>query len=191
MSRVPDLEVLSRKHGLRMCSVAQIIEHRLARESLVKRIEPVAGSPRIRVRVRPRFDYAVRLEGPTLSQVHHAVRRMWEIVSWVNFKRRFRLSTPVATFCDDAGHQAAAFLIRDNIRHRHDILNAYLEAIDSAQREILIANAYFLPGVRFGRALQAAARRGVVDPDRGRLAVYPCGQCGGYHVGHRKIGARS
>ena len=113
------------------------------------------------VDMRPRFDYAVRLEGPTLRQVHHAVRRMWEIVSWVNFKRRFRLSTPVATFCDDAGHQAAAFLIRDNIRHRHDILNAYLEAIDSAQREILIANAYFLPGVRFGRALQAAARRGV------------------------------
>ncbi len=113
------------------------------------------------VDMRPRFDYAVRLEGPTLRQVHHAVRRMWEIVSWVNFKRRFRLSTPVATFCEDAGHQAAAFLIRDNIRHRHDILNAYLEAIDSAQREILIANAYFLPGVRFGRALQAAARRGV------------------------------
>ncbi|HQU78417.1 MAG TPA: cardiolipin synthase ClsB [Azonexus sp.] len=113
------------------------------------------------VDMRPRFDYAVRLEGPALRQVHHAVRRMWEIVSWVNFKRRFRLSTPAITFCEDAGHQAAAFLIRDNIRHRHDILNAYLEAIDSAQREILIANAYFLPGVRFGRALQAAARRGV------------------------------
>ena len=111
--------------------------------------------------MRPRYDYAVRVEGPTLRQVHHAVRRMWEIVSWVNFKRRFRLATPVATCCEDAGHQAAAFLIRDNIRHRHDILNAYLEAIDSAQREILIANAYFLPGVRFGRALQAAARRGV------------------------------
>lgn len=111
--------------------------------------------------MRPRYDYAVRLEGPTLRQVHHAVRRMWEVVSWVNFKRRFRLATPLIPCCEEAGHQAAAFLIRDNIRHRHDILNAYLEAIDSAQREILIANAYFLPGVRFARALQAAARRGV------------------------------
>ena len=111
--------------------------------------------------MRPRYDYAVRLEGPTLRQVHHAARRMWEVVSWANFKRRFRSSTPIATYCEDAGHQAAAFLIRDNIRHRHDILNAYLAAIDAAQREILIANAYFLPGVRFGRALQAAARRGV------------------------------
>lgn len=111
--------------------------------------------------MRPRYDYAVRLEGPTLRQVHHAVRRMWEIVAWVNFKRRFRLERPVASSGEEVGHQAAAFLIRDNIRHRHDILNAYLDAIASAQREILIANAYFLPGVRFGRALQAAARRGV------------------------------
>ena len=111
--------------------------------------------------MRPRFDYAVRIEGPTLNQIHHAVRRMWEIVSWVNFKRRYRL-TPVATpSCDIAGTQTAAFLIRDNIRHRNDILNAYLDAIDNARDEILIANAYFLPGVRFGRALYAAARRGV------------------------------
>src|SRR5574343_1205976 len=111
--------------------------------------------------MRNRFDYAVRVEGPTLNQIHHAVRRMWEIVSWVNFKRRFRLA-PVATpSCHIAGKQTAAFLIRDNIRHRNDILNAYLEAIDNAQSEILIANAYFLPGVRFGRALYAAARRGV------------------------------
>lgn len=111
--------------------------------------------------MRPRYDYAVRLEGPALRQVHHAARRMWEVVSWASFKHRFRLTTPVTAFCEEAGHQAAAFLIRDNIRHRHDILNAYLAAIASAQREILIANAYFLPGVRFGRALQAAARRGV------------------------------
>lgn len=45
MARMPDLEVLARAHGIRICSVAQIIEHRLARESLVRRIEPVAGTP--------------------------------------------------------------------------------------------------------------------------------------------------
>ena len=55
----------------------------------------------------------------------------------------------------------AAFLIRDNIRHRNDILQAYITAINAAQDEILIANAYFLPGVRFGRAIYAAAKRGV------------------------------
>ena len=111
--------------------------------------------------MRPRLDYAVRLEGPTLQQVHHAVRHMWEIVSWANFKRRFRLAPVANPVCEIAGKQSAAFLIRDNIRHRNDILHAYLDAIDEAKHEILIANAYFLPGIRFGRALYAAARRGV------------------------------
>lgn len=109
----------------------------------------------------PRYDYAVRLEGPVLRQVHHAVRHMWEIVAWVNFKRRYRLAPHTRPAAADAGRQAAALLIRDNIRHRNDILHAYIEAINAAQDEILIANAYFLPGVRFARALQAAARRGV------------------------------
>ncbi|MGQ0627575.1 MAG: 3,4-dihydroxy-2-butanone-4-phosphate synthase [Phycisphaerales bacterium] len=45
MARVPDLIELCRRHGLKMCSVNQIIEHRLERESLVRRIEPSAGTP--------------------------------------------------------------------------------------------------------------------------------------------------
>ena len=111
--------------------------------------------------MRPRYDYAVRLEGPALKQVHHAVRRIWEIVSWANFKRRFRLSPPIAPDYSNSGSQSVAFLIRDNIRHRNDILNAYIAAINAATDEILIANAYFLPGIRFGRAIYAAAKRGV------------------------------
>lgn len=109
----------------------------------------------------PRYDYAARLEGPTVQQVHHAARHLWEIVSWVNFKRRFRLAPPILPGETIVGSQVAAFHIRDNLRHRNEILHAYLEAINAAKHEILIANAYFLPGVRFGRALQAAARRGV------------------------------
>lgn len=111
--------------------------------------------------MRPRYDYAACIEGPTVRQVHHAVRRMWEIVSWVNFKRRFRLAPLNTLSYQIAGSQSAAFLIRDNIRHRNDILHAYIAAINAAENEILIANAYFLPGVRFGLALQAAAKRGV------------------------------
>jgi len=111
--------------------------------------------------MRPRYDYAVRVEGPVLGQIHHAARRMWESVTWVNFKRRFRLTPIVRPCCKPAGDQLAAFLIRDNIRHRNDILHAYLTAISNAREEILIANAYFLPGIRFARAIYAAARRGV------------------------------
>ena len=55
----------------------------------------------------------------------------------------------------------AAFLVRDNLRHRRDIEEAYLKAIRGAHEEIILANAYFLPGLRFRRALLEAAGRGV------------------------------
>jgi 3,4-dihydroxy 2-butanone 4-phosphate synthase/GTP cyclohydrolase II len=45
MARLPDLLKLGAQHGLKVCSVAQLIQHRLERESLVRRIEPVAGTP--------------------------------------------------------------------------------------------------------------------------------------------------
>lgn len=45
MARLPDLTAFAAEHNLKMCSVAQIIQHRLARESLVQRVEPHAGVP--------------------------------------------------------------------------------------------------------------------------------------------------
>jgi cardiolipin synthase len=55
----------------------------------------------------------------------------------------------------------AGLLLRDNLVHRRSIERAYLKAIGSAKREVLIANAYFFPGRRFRRALIEASRRGV------------------------------
>jgi 3,4-dihydroxy 2-butanone 4-phosphate synthase/GTP cyclohydrolase II len=38
MARLPDLEVFAKKHGMKICSVAQIIEHRMHHERVVERI---------------------------------------------------------------------------------------------------------------------------------------------------------
>ncbi|MGH7437548.1 MAG: phospholipase D-like domain-containing protein, partial [Polyangiaceae bacterium] len=46
-------------------------------------------------------------------------------------------------------------------RPNRQILRSYLSAIGHAEWSVDIASAYFLPGVRFLRALRAAARRGV------------------------------
>ena len=43
MARLDDLKTLCEKHALKICSVEQIIEHRLRGETLVKRIEPANG----------------------------------------------------------------------------------------------------------------------------------------------------
>jgi 3,4-dihydroxy 2-butanone 4-phosphate synthase/GTP cyclohydrolase II len=45
MARVPDLEAFCARHTLKMCSVRQIIEHRLAGEPFIHRVEPTEGTP--------------------------------------------------------------------------------------------------------------------------------------------------
>lgn len=112
--------------------------------------------------IPPRFDFAVCVEGPLVGEIYRAVRRLWEIVVWASLKRRYRVQMDLlpVRFAGE-GRQTAAFVLRDNIRHRRDIEEAYLAAILSARHEIVIACAYFLPGRRFRRALLAAARRGV------------------------------
>ncbi len=45
MARLPDLQKLGAVHGIKLCTVADIIAHRLSRESLVTRMEPMAGTP--------------------------------------------------------------------------------------------------------------------------------------------------
>ncbi|VAX40281.1 3,4-dihydroxy-2-butanone 4-phosphate synthase / GTP cyclohydrolase II [hydrothermal vent metagenome] len=45
MARVPDLEAFCKQHTLKMCSVRQIIEHRLAGEPFIHRLEPIEGTP--------------------------------------------------------------------------------------------------------------------------------------------------
>ncbi len=45
MARVPDLIALCKQHGIKMCSVRQIIEHRLAQSSIIERLDPIAGTP--------------------------------------------------------------------------------------------------------------------------------------------------
>jgi cardiolipin synthase len=108
----------------------------------------------------PRFDYAVRIEGPLLADIYPVVTRLWTLVMWTQLHQRWqRPPTPIhAARC---GKQRAAFVVRDNFRHRKDIENAYLDAIARAKTEIVIACAYFFPGMSFRRALAEAAARGV------------------------------
>ena len=109
----------------------------------------------------PRFDYAVSIKGPLLIEIHPAARHLWMLVAWAHFNQRRRDDSILRPAGKPCGRQLAAFVIRNNLRHRHDIEQAYLHAIANAGREIIIANAYFLPGGNFRRALSDAAPGGV------------------------------
>lgn len=107
----------------------------------------------------PRLDYAVKVQGGVVPQISHSMRKLWQFVSWTNFRKS---GTRVGAFARDRSpHKNVVFLVRDNFRHRRDIERAYLRVINHAQHEIIIANAYFLPGHHFRRVLMRAARRGV------------------------------
>ena len=109
----------------------------------------------------PRYDYAVRVEGPLLEPIVASAQRLWRLVAWASLRHR-DLQPPLAPpHVQPVGEIRAAFVVRDNLRYRHAIENAYLEAIGGARDEIVIANAYFFPGRRFRQALVDAAERGV------------------------------
>ncbi|HCX81741.1 MAG: cardiolipin synthase B [Curvibacter sp. RIFCSPHIGHO2_12_FULL_63_18] len=120
-----------------------------------------------------RFDFAVQAQGPLVAQVHTAMAQLWDRLLatrqleqgqwsaaravWLTMARpQAREAVPVSQ-----GGALAALVLRDNVRNRKRIERAYRKALGTAQREVLIANAYFLPGGKLLRALVHAAQRGV------------------------------
>jgi cardiolipin synthase A/B len=124
----------------------------------------------------PRLDFAVRITGPLVAPMHEAMERLWRRIVAVRKLKEAQLGGSLLSLRGSATRAAvpaprlrshglprarAALLLRDNLRHRAVIERAYLRAIGRAREEILIANAYFVPGGRMRRALVNAARRGV------------------------------
>jgi cardiolipin synthase len=108
------------------------------------------------------YDYAVQVEGPLVAEINRSARRMWSRVAWTRSRSGLVLRKERHVLSiNPKGNMRAAFLLRDNIRHRRDIEDAYLQAMNQAQFEIILASAYFFPGLNFRRVLLAASGRGV------------------------------
>lgn len=108
----------------------------------------------------PRLDYAVEVHGAVVGNIYSSMQRLWMLVLWANLRRSPGRAN-LLSVQSGAKQGKVIFLRRDNLRHRREIEQAYLKAIASSQREIIIANAYFLPGLRLRNALLQSARRGV------------------------------
>jgi cardiolipin synthase A/B len=123
----------------------------------------------------PRLDFSLRVEGPLVQQMHQTMQRQWSRIEAMGQLRRarwsgafelWRAARPQPARAAALPRQGdinvrAALLLRDNLRNRAVIERSYLRAIGRARDEIIIANAYFVPGGRMRRALINAARRGV------------------------------
>ncbi len=135
------------------------------------------NDPNFGALTQPRFDFAVQIRGPLVASIHQVVSRMWWQLSLTRRNKkqllantsdsgamqrsRFALPDSIVSVVAVAGSLKAKFIPRDNFRFRAAIENSYLRAIDRSKREIVIANAYFLPGIKFRRSLIQAAKRGV------------------------------
>ena len=111
----------------------------------------------------PRIDYAVRIEGALLPSIALSVTNLWHRMAFRRFNMPKMIKAPQSLLSPPSADKgvSAAFVLRDNVLNRHAIENAYLDAISTAKTEIIIANAYFVPGKRFRVALLDAAKRGV------------------------------
>ena len=127
----------------------------------------------------PRFDFSVQVTGPLVADVLRAMVQFWRrlVVTRQIKQLAFHSARQSWEIEGDslllaaAGRQSAsgsakgganaALVLRDNLRNRNSIERVYRKAIAMARHEVVIANAYFLPGGKLRRALEFAARRGV------------------------------
>jgi len=124
----------------------------------------------------PRFDFAVQVRGPLVQQVHAAMSQFWWRLQATQLARQVdwhgawealqqavqetRQGSSTKLTSTAAGAQAE-LVLRDNLRFRTRIERAYRQALGEARHDILMANAYFLPGRKIRQSLIHAARRGV------------------------------
>ena len=109
----------------------------------------------------PRLDYSVALNGPLVDPIYSNVKRLWRLVARSQLQPALDDFPRLTPDISPQGQARVAYIVRDNLRHRRNIERAYLAAIVTAQRDIMIASAYFLPGRSFRRALKKAVARGV------------------------------
>ncbi len=132
---------------------------------------------------QPRLDFAVAVRGPVVAQMVQTVRALhtrarlgadWRdealqlarsaepVARMRRILARLKLRTPLPEAAlASLAPVRAAFLVRDNLRQRRAIEQAYIEAIGRARQRLVLVCPYFYPGRLFRRALRQAAQRGV------------------------------
>ncbi len=121
----------------------------------------------------PRFDFAVRVRGPMVAEIDDTMSVLWQRMQAARRLRARQLAGALESLRESHADapvrgsdpygvlSRAALVLRDNVRHRSRIERAYRRAISTARSEVIIANAYFVPGRKMRKSLIRAAQRGV------------------------------
>ncbi|MCM3604519.1 cardiolipin synthase ClsB [Cupriavidus pauculus] len=162
---------LARRHLRRLHRKIAVIDGKVAFVGGINIIDDHNHGPVELPELGPRYDFAVRVRGPLVAQIALASARLWfRIAQRRSLSETATAFAEVETLTRAARHARndihadgvpAALLLRDNLRNRRTIEREYLYALGAARSDVILANAYFLPGHKMRRALLACRERGV------------------------------
>jgi cardiolipin synthase len=107
---------------------------------------------------RPWRDTQSKIEGPVVAELQRAFLRQWA---------KQRKEDPIGdkayfpALAAQGPHVVRAIEGSASVDEVNPMYVAFISAIENAEKEVLITNAYFVPHEELRRALAAAARRGV------------------------------
>ena len=160
---------LARRHLRRLHRKLAVIDRRVAFVGGINIIDDHNHGPFEGANLGPRYDFAVQVGGPLVDGIALSAERLWWRLSLRDMHGTERaaavadypLVTDLPPRPEAAGGVRAALLLRDNLRNRRTIEREYLRALGAARHDVILANAYFLPGHKMRRALLACRARGV------------------------------
>ncbi len=166
---------LARRHLRRLHRKLAVIDRSVAFVGGINIIDDHNHGPFEGANLGPRYDFAVQVSGPLVDRIALSAERLWWRLSLrpdahgSGYQSRsaavadYPLITdlPPRPEAEAAGGVRAALLLRDNLRNRRTIEREYLRALGAARHDVILANAYFLPGHKMRRALLACRERGV------------------------------
>lgn len=154
-----------------------VVDERIGFVGGINILDDFDDVPLINGQGMPRFDFAVRCEGPIVDDMGRAQQALWLRMAWRRRKdwdsftqrftlwREWRKRRQQRKKAEQAGQVfegiRATLLLRDNVRHRQQIEQAYLQLLCKAKGQVILANAYFFPGRTLRRHIEQAAERGV------------------------------
>lgn len=111
----------------------------------------------------PRWDFGVRIVGPLVATIHWEMAVNWARMGNISWRTRWATFKEQRTrrLTDSREPIVAGLVVRDNLRNRRTIQNAYLKALGGARNSAMLANPYFAPGRKMRNGLASAALRGV------------------------------
>jgi cardiolipin synthase len=97
------------------------------------------------------IDFAVRVRGPLVARMHAECQKLWERVAWATLQFRPRIPRLREYASRHAGQMRAGCWCATTCATATTSRTPTCRPSTARAREIIIANAYFLPGAAFAR----------------------------------------